>query len=211
MTFNLPGGIGLELARGGVAGVPWWLLGLAAAVLLVLLYRAERRLVSRRAGAVLLVLRLLAAGLLASFLAEPTLTWTGRVALPGRVIVAVDVSDSMDTADPLPRREVVRRLLDDPGSPLMRLARDHALEFRSFARTASPATAAGLAGSLGKPGRGDDPAPWCDRLAARPGRGRTGLVRRRGSGPPGDGRAARHRWEVPSVPIAGRIAGRPGR
>ena len=140
-----------------MAGVPWWLLGLSAAALLVLLYRAERRLVSRRAGAVLLGLRLLAAGLLASFLAEPTLTWTGHVAMPGRVIVAVDVSDSMDTADPLPRREVVARLLDDPSSPLMRLARDHALEFRSFARTASPATAAGLAGSLGKPGRGDDP------------------------------------------------------
>jgi hypothetical protein len=100
MTFDLPGGIGLELARDGVAGVPWWLAGMVAAVLLVLLYRAERRVVSRRAGAVLLGLRLLAAGLLAALLAEPTSTWTGHVGMPGRVIVAVDVSESMDTADP---------------------------------------------------------------------------------------------------------------
>ena len=174
MDLVLPGGWRLELGNDGNSGPPWWLLGLLAALVLTLLARTERRCVSFRVGWLLTLVRLLVAGLLAVLVAEPVLTHSGTVEVPGRVIVAVDVSQSMDTSDPdrtrseeeylarilglddsttvrtLSRREIARRLLVEPNGPLRRLARDHTLEFWTFAGSTSMVTAAGLMAQLGE-------------------------------------------------------------
>src|SRR4051812_19038968 len=99
MTFDLPGGRRLVLAGGG-SGVFWLATGAGAVILLLILYREERRLVSRRAGLALLSLRLAAALVLVSALFEPIAATTYRETVRGRVILAVDVSESMTTADP---------------------------------------------------------------------------------------------------------------
>src|SRR3954451_11738683 len=99
MTFDLFGGRRLLLAGSGQGGF-WIAAGVAALVLLLVLYREERRLVSRRAGLGLLGLRLLAASVLVLALFEPIAARTFREVVKGRVIVAVDVSESMATADP---------------------------------------------------------------------------------------------------------------
>lgn len=183
MSISLPGARRLVLA-GGEAGWPWlWLAAGAAAVLLLLwLYREERRLVSRRAGLCLLGLRLIAAGVLVLALFEPIAARTFRQTVRGRLVVAVDTSESMETTDPdrtaderdrlarvlalspgatetldrLPRREVARRLL---GGPLARLEAEHQVEAQSFALHASgPATLASLAKLLKSPPKPGDPA-----------------------------------------------------
>jgi hypothetical protein len=160
-----------------------WTLALAAAlVLLVVLYREERRLVTRRAGLFLLSLRLAAAVALVLALFEPIAALTLVETERGRVIVAVDVSESMTTVDPertteqneklaailglerakdaagLSRREVARRLIAGPRSSFGQLADEHAIEAISFAREAAPATLAALAESLGSPAKESDPA-----------------------------------------------------
>ena len=179
MTFDLPGGRRLVLAGGGFGGF-WLAAGAAAVVLLLVLYREERRLVSRRAGLGLLALRVLAAVALVATLFEPIAARTFREAIRGRVVVAVDVSESMATADPgrtgaeraglikvlgmspaepldaMPRREVARRLI--AGAPLARLASEHAVEAFAFARDTAAATPAALADALKRPGKPDDPA-----------------------------------------------------
>ncbi len=85
-------------------GDPAWLATLvllagAATVCIVLLYRYERRLVRRRLGLTLLALRLVAVGVVFVALLEPVLTWTVDRTQTGRVLIAVDVSDSMATVD----------------------------------------------------------------------------------------------------------------
>ncbi len=180
MTFDLTGGQRLLLAGWRLGGF-WIAAGLAAVVLLFILYRAERRIVSRRAGLFLLGLRLAAASVLVAALFEPIASRVTREVQRGRVIVAVDVSQSMETADPgrtesertalarairltpgedhstLPRREVARRLIDGAGSPVARLADEHAIDARAFARTTAPASLAALAESLRSPAKRDDP------------------------------------------------------
>jgi hypothetical protein len=86
------------------AGETGWFLFLllavaAAVVCIVLLYRYERRLVSRPLGFGLLTLRLLAVLVVFATLLEPVLTWSIDREKTGRVVVAVDVSQSMETAD----------------------------------------------------------------------------------------------------------------
>lgn len=86
------------------AGSGGWLLTLLAAVglaavCIVLLFNYERRLVSRRLGVALLALRLLAVLVVFLALLEPMLVWTFDREQTGRVLVAVDVSESMATAD----------------------------------------------------------------------------------------------------------------
>jgi hypothetical protein len=86
------------------AGSGGWLLilsaaALGAAVCIVLLFNYERHLVSRRLGATLLALRLAAVLVVFVALLEPMLVWTFDREQTGRVLVAVDVSESMDTAD----------------------------------------------------------------------------------------------------------------
>src|SRR5947208_2243705 len=99
MTFDLPGGRRLVLA-GGQLGWFWVATGAAALVLLLVLYREERKLVTRRAGLGLLTLRLAAAAALVAALFEPIAERRFREAVKGRVLLAVDVSGSMRTADP---------------------------------------------------------------------------------------------------------------
>src|SRR4051812_49990300 len=99
MAFELFGGRRLLLAGAG-PGWFWVAAGAVALALLVWLYREQRRLVSRRAGIGLLGMRLAAAGALVLALFEPIAATTHREAIRGRVIVAVDVSESMATADP---------------------------------------------------------------------------------------------------------------
>ena len=198
-------------------------------LLALALYREERRLVSRRAGLGLLGLRLLAVLVLVAALFEPIVARTVREAVRGRVIVAVDVSESMETADPgrspderrrlartlglgpgepveaISRREVARRLLGAAGSPVARIAAEHAVEVVAFAREAVPATLASLAETLRRPGPADDPAAlttdWEPALAKgldgprRPARPRRRPADRRPAERPGrprrDGRPAR--------------------
>jgi hypothetical protein len=80
------------------------LLGLAALVtigLVLWLYRYELRLVTRGAATALLGLRLVALVLLLLLVClEPVYARETRRELPGRVLVVVDRSDSMDVADP---------------------------------------------------------------------------------------------------------------
>jgi hypothetical protein len=66
----------------------------------LVLYGYERRLVSRRMGLGLLVLRVAAALALVFALFEPIAARTYRETVRGRVILGVDLSESMATADP---------------------------------------------------------------------------------------------------------------
>ena len=77
MTFDLPGGRRIVLA-GGQLGWFWAVVGAMALVLLIVLYREERKLVSRRMGLGLLGLRLLAAAALVTALFEPIAARTYR-------------------------------------------------------------------------------------------------------------------------------------
>ena len=142
MTWVLAGGGRLLLAGGGRAWL-WLLAGLAAVVLVVVLYRAERKLISRRAGLVLLGLRLVAAAVLVFALFEPIAAWTRQETVRGRVIVAADVSESMGTVDPgrsdgKSRRELARGLVSGEKAPLANLGADHEVKALAFARDATP-------------------------------------------------------------------------
>jgi hypothetical protein len=181
MTFDLFGRQRLLLAGSRLGGF-WVAAGVLALFLLVALYREERRLVSRRAGLGLLGLRLAAAAVLVIALFEPIAAQTFQTVVTGRVFVALDVSESMATADPsrppeerarlarllalspgaaleaLPRREVARRLLDAKDAPIVQLAKAHAIRAFTFNRDTAPATLAGLADAGKHPARSDDPA-----------------------------------------------------
>ena len=81
-------------------GATWWLLFwslaiVASIVLIVMLMRYERRLVPKRVGNTLLVLRLMVLGLLFLTLLQPVLAWTLDREHAGRIVVAVDLSESM--------------------------------------------------------------------------------------------------------------------
>ncbi|MES2791513.1 MAG: hypothetical protein V4719_17985 [Planctomycetota bacterium] len=71
----------------------------SAAVMICQLYSYERRLIPAAAGNMLLVLRLLVIGCLCVTFLEPAVTWTLQTQRDGRIVVAIDVSDSMTTAD----------------------------------------------------------------------------------------------------------------
>ena len=71
----------------------------SAAVLICMLYGYERRLVPASVGNTLLMLRLMVVGCLLVTFLEPAISWTHRKQKEGRIVVAVDVSDSMTTAD----------------------------------------------------------------------------------------------------------------
>jgi len=189
MTFDFAGGRRLLLAGSGQSWT-WLLAGAAALALLLVLYREERRLVSRGAGLGLLGLRVLAAAVLVLALFEPIAARTWSEAVRGRVLVAVDDSESMTTVDPnrppdqlqalasgpgdraggLMRRDIARRLIDGPGAPLAKLAADHDVRATAFARGALPeGPLASLAEALRKPPRTGDPdratTDWTPALA----------------------------------------------
>lgn len=162
MNIDLGGGRRLLLADLGAAAWIWLAVGLASVVLLVFLYRYERRIVPRGVGLMLLTLRLLAALALVTAMLDPISARTLTETLRGRVVVGLDLSESMDTADPqrpaadqsslasllglpspddagsLPRREIARRLLQGRPSLAAKLQADHAIEAFGFAQNASP-------------------------------------------------------------------------
>lgn len=173
MGFDWLGGRRIVLAGGGLAWL-WLAIGAFVLILLFLLYRSERVLVSRRAGLGLLALRGFAAIALIAALFEPISARTLRESAKGRVIVAVDVSESMTTADPgrtneerqsltktlelssaesidmMMRREVARRLIE-PDGPLAKLNEDHEVEAIAFARDAVVTTSQALIDTLKNP------------------------------------------------------------
>ncbi len=92
-----------DLIFNGLGSWPWavfWLLTvLGAAALIVMLMRYERRLVPRKVGYTLMLLRFAVLALLLLTLLEPVMSWTLDREQTGRIIVAVDLSESMSTAD----------------------------------------------------------------------------------------------------------------
>ncbi len=82
----------------------WWgglllICFLVAVGVVVSIYRYERRLVSRPVGWGLLTLRIGVLVLLLLMALQPTLTWTSDIKQHSKVIVALDVSESMDLVD----------------------------------------------------------------------------------------------------------------
>ncbi|MDB5388107.1 MAG: hypothetical protein JWM11_3753, partial [Planctomycetaceae bacterium] len=93
-----------QLAWHGLGHSIWWqafilLAVIGAAVMICVLYRYERRLVAPSVGNILLLLRLMVLACLFVTFLEPTVTWTHDIKRNGRIVVAIDVSDSMTTAD----------------------------------------------------------------------------------------------------------------
>src|SRR5262245_60369705 len=92
--------------RWGELESPWQIAGLALLALVPLglilwLYRYEMRLVRRRTAAMLLSLRVLVILLLWCVVGlQPTLVRFTTVEVPGRVLIAVDRSASMNVPDP---------------------------------------------------------------------------------------------------------------
>ncbi len=162
MTWVLAGGGRILLAGGGRAWL-WLLAGAAAVSLVVVLYRTERKLISRRAGLTLLALRLVAAAVLVFALFEPIAAWSRQETVRGRVIVAADVSESMGTVDPgrtdgKSRRELARSLVSGEKATLGKLDADHDVKAIAFARDTTPEGPLGsLDGRLSsaKPGAAD--------------------------------------------------------
>lgn len=72
---------------------------ISAGVMIWMLYGYERRLIPTAAGNTLLLLRLMVLACLFVTFLEPAVTWTHETQRKGRIVVAVDVSDSMTTAD----------------------------------------------------------------------------------------------------------------
>ena len=72
---------------------------IAALVMIVMLMRYERHLVSRKVGYALMTFRLLVLALLFLVWLEPVVSWTIDKEKTGRVLVAVDLSQSMDVDD----------------------------------------------------------------------------------------------------------------
>lgn len=71
----------------------------AAAVCIFMLLKYERRLVPKKVGYTLLVLRFVVLGVVLIMLLEPVLRWTFDRNRSGRILVAIDLSESMTTAD----------------------------------------------------------------------------------------------------------------
>jgi hypothetical protein len=92
-----------ELILQGLATSGWFWFCVAAcvvaAVCVGLLLKYERTLVSSRVGNTLLVLRLSVIALLCLTFLQPVVTWVVDRDRSAKIIVAVDVSESMDTAD----------------------------------------------------------------------------------------------------------------
>ena len=172
MTFQPGTRLHLVLAGSGHAAL-WLTAGAVALALLLLLARYELRLVSRRAGVTLLTTRLLAMLVLVAALFEPSAERRYTEKIRGRVILGVDLSESMATADPvstaddtrtspsepmpaLPRREIALGLLT--GEWFKKIAADHSVECVGFARDAVPGTVESLAQALTTPLLSTDPA-----------------------------------------------------
>lgn len=94
-------GCGWRLLRMNLTTWIWvsLLMTILAAILILKLLQYERRLVPKAVGNTLLVLRLLVLAVFFLTLLKPALTWELDKSHSGRVLVAVDLSESMETAD----------------------------------------------------------------------------------------------------------------
>jgi hypothetical protein len=172
MTFQPGSRLHLVLA-GGAQAIFWIVAGTAAVALLLVLSRYEMRLVSRRAALTLLTTRLLAMLVLVAALFEPIAERSYDEKIRARVVLGVDLSESMATADRVPpaedtrsspaepaptvaRREIARRLLK--GEWFQKIAADHDVSTVGFARDAVDGTSETLAKALEKPAGPGDPA-----------------------------------------------------
>lgn len=92
-----------ELIFQGWGNSPWlWfivLVSVSSVALIIMLLRYERKLVSRKVGATLLTLRLIIVALLFLTFLQPVLSWSLDQEKSGRIVVAIDVSQSMETID----------------------------------------------------------------------------------------------------------------
>lgn len=70
-----------------------------AVLLVVVLSRYERQLISRKLGFTLLSLRLAMLAIILMTLLQPTLSWTMEHKRIGRILVGIDLSESMETVD----------------------------------------------------------------------------------------------------------------
>jgi hypothetical protein len=172
MTLSPGSRLHLVLA-GGAQAVLWIAVGVVVLVLLLVLSRYELRVVSRRAGLTLLGTRLMAMLLLVAALFEPIAERRYEETIRGRVVLGVDLSESMATAEPVPaavtgpsslsdpaptltRRQITRRLLD--GEWLKKIAADHQVESVGFARDTVDGTLETLARALDHPAGARDPS-----------------------------------------------------
>jgi len=93
----------LKLILDALEWSPWFafllLAIVVATVLIVLLMRYELRLVPRKVGAALLVLRFAVLLVLLFTLLQPVVRWTNPRNENARILVALDLSESMSTAD----------------------------------------------------------------------------------------------------------------
>ncbi len=87
----------------GVESTPWLIVLIVVAAASVgcitFLYGYERQLVDRKLGNTLLGLRLASLAVILFALFEPVSRWSEDITTTGRVVVAIDVSESMDTQD----------------------------------------------------------------------------------------------------------------
>ncbi len=154
------------------SGALWIAVGAVALLLLLVLTRYELRLVSRRAGFLLLATRLVALLILVTALFEPIAERRFDETIRGRVLVGVDLSESMATADPSPggdkerksqsdpiptvtRREVARRLLE--GEWFTRIKAAHSAETLGFAQDTVDGSPETLFRAIRTPGKAADP------------------------------------------------------
>jgi hypothetical protein len=163
----------LHLVLAGRAyAILWIAVGLIALLLLLILSRYELRLVSRRVAVTLLATRLLAMLVLLAALFEPIAERRFDEKIRGRLVLGVDLSESMATSDPVSpavdtrsspseppptktRREVVAALLE--GDWLKKIAADHNVESVGFAREAIAGTPESLVQALKKTSGSGDP------------------------------------------------------
>lgn len=93
-----------QLVFHGFESVAWvavlCLVLFAALFCVIVLFRYERQLIERKLGLLLLSLRVGVISLLGIILLEPVLAWTVDLERSGRIVVAVDVSRSMEAKDP---------------------------------------------------------------------------------------------------------------
>lgn len=94
----------MQFSLQGLHASAWSAVCLAAVVaaggIIVLLLRYERALVTRGVGRALLLLRLAVLAVLFLALCRPVVTWTRTHERSGRIVVGIDVSDSMRQRDP---------------------------------------------------------------------------------------------------------------
>jgi hypothetical protein len=164
----------------------WIAVGTVALLLLLLLSRYELHLVSRRAGLTLLGTRVAALLVLVAALFEPIAERRYEEKIRGRIVLGVDLSESMATLDPvaaagldsrqspaepspaIARREIARRLVE--GEWFEKIAADHDVDCVGFAREATRAARSSLARSLHEASGSRDPSvlatDWSGVLAA---------------------------------------------